>query len=144
MPNTDPVSLHRFLNAQADVYSVALAELCAGLKESHWMWFIFPQLAGLGFSDTARRYALCGLDEARCYLAHPALGPRLVECSRALLQHTDLTANQILGCPDDVKLRSSMTLFRLANPDFPEFGKVLDQFYGGLDDPKTLDLLEVR
>jgi uncharacterized protein (DUF1810 family) len=134
------VSLQRFVDAQAGVYPVALAELTAGRKRSHWMWFVFPQLAGLGSSATAQRYAIRDLDEARAYLAHPVLGPRLVEAATALLGVEGRSAGQILGHPDDLKLRSSMTLFAAAADDPGVFRAVLDRYYDG-PDQRTLDLL---
>ena len=131
----------RFVTAQADVYDTALGELRAGDKRSHWMWFVFPQLAGLGSSPAAQRYAINDLDEARAYLAHPVLGPRLIEASRALLGLQGRSATQILGHPDDLKLRSSMTLFARAAADPEVFEAVLDRYYGG-PDPRTLELLD--
>ncbi|GAB7038805.1 MULTISPECIES: DUF1810 domain-containing protein [Catenuloplanes] len=133
--------LHRFVDAQEGVHERALSELTAGDKRSHWMWFVFPQLAGLGRSDTARRYALASLDEARDYLAHPVLGARLRECTRAVLAVRDRTAEQILGGVDAQKLRSSMTLFALAAPDETLFREVLDRYYDGAPDPLTEELL---
>lgn len=134
----DPLS--RFVDAQSHSYETALAELKSGRKRSHWMWFIFPQLAGLGRSATARFYGIADLDEARAYLAHPVLGPRLVECARAVLAHEGQSAEAILGCVDALKLRSSATLFREAGGE-PEFQQVLDRFYGGKPCPITLEAL---
>jgi uncharacterized protein (DUF1810 family) len=134
------VSLDRFVEAQAGTYDTALAELSAGRKRTHWMWFVLPQLAGLGSSPAARRYAIAGLGEAREYLAHPVLGPRLAEAARALLGVEGRSAGQILGHPDDLKLRSSMTLFAEAADDPGLFRAVLDKYYDGLD-PRTLELL---
>ena len=126
-----PHPLQRFLDAQAAIYPEALAELRAGRKRSHWMWFVFPQVAGLGSSATARRYAIGSRAEAAAYLAHPILGARLRECAAALLGVHDRTAEQILGSPDDLKLRSSMTLFAaLAEPGNP-FAAVLARYYAG-------------
>ncbi|GAA3960457.1 DUF1810 domain-containing protein [Actinoplanes auranticolor] len=133
--------LARFVSAQQDVYEQALAELTAGSKRSHWMWFVFPQIAGLGRTATAQRYAIADLVEARAYLAHPVLGPRLAECARALLGVPGRTATQILGTPDDLKLRSSMTLFAHAADDPAVFRAVLDRYYGGEDDPATVQRL---
>jgi uncharacterized protein (DUF1810 family) len=133
--------LERFVAAQRDVHAGALAELRAGSKRGHWMWFVFPQIAGLGRTDTAQRYAIADLAEARAYLAHPVLGPRLVECAQALLSVEGRTANQILGTPDDLKLRSSMTLFEHAAEDATVFRAVLDRYYGGEDDPLTVQRL---
>jgi uncharacterized protein (DUF1810 family) len=132
--------LDRFLDAQDGVYDDALAELTAGRKRTHWMWFIFPQIAGLGFSPTAQLYAIDSLDEARAYLAHPVLGPRLRECAQALLTVQGRSAREILGYPDDLKLRSSMTLFARAADDPELFQAVLDRYYDG-PDPRTLKLL---
>jgi uncharacterized protein (DUF1810 family) len=132
--------LSRFVSAQAAVYPEALAELKEGRKRTHWMWFVFPQIAGLGVSPTARRYAIRSLDEARAYLAHPVLGPRLEECARAVLGVDGKTAEDIFGYPDDLKLRSSMTLFARAANDPGVFQAVLDRYYDG-PDSKTLDLL---
>jgi uncharacterized protein (DUF1810 family) len=134
------VSLERFVQAQEGVYDTALAELRSGSKRTHWMWFVFPQVAGLGHSATAQRYAIASLAEARDYLAHPVLGPRLTEAARALLAVPGRTAGQILGHPDDLKLRSSMTLFAAAADDPAVFQAVLDRYYDG-PDPATLRLL---
>ena len=136
--------MQRFLTAQEPIYSTALAELVAGRKESHWMWFIFPQIVGLGFSAMAQRYAIASLDEAREYLAHPILGKRLEECTKAVLKHPDRSANDIFGWPDDLKFRSSMTLFHRAAPDNPLFKKALETFYGGAEDPNTVERLRGR
>ena len=132
--------LDRFVSAQAGVYADALAELKAGRKRTHWMWFIFPQIAGLGFSPAAQRYAIASLDEARAYLAHPVLGPRLRECAQTLLAVDGMSAREILGYPDDLKLRSSMTLFARAADDPDVFEAVLDRYYDG-PDPRTLERL---
>jgi uncharacterized protein (DUF1810 family) len=132
--------LDRFVDAQDGVHDEALAELRAGRKRTHWMWFVFPQLAGLGSSPTARRYALGSLAEARAYLAHPVLGPRLIAAAEAVLTVPDRSAAEILGYPDDLKLRSSMTLFARAADDPAPFQAVLDRFYDG-PDPRTLELL---
>ncbi|MET0419750.1 MAG: DUF1810 domain-containing protein [Actinoplanes sp.] len=130
--------LGRFVEAQDGVYESARAEIVAGSKRTHWMWFVFPQLAGLGSSPTAQRYAISGLAEARDYLAHPVLGPRLRECAE-ILSTAERSAAQIFGYPDDLKLRSSMTLFAAADPDGP-YGRVLEHLYDG-PDQRTLDLL---
>jgi uncharacterized protein (DUF1810 family) len=138
----DPYQLDRFVAAQADgVHTQALEELRAGHKASHWMWFVFPQVAGLGSSPTSQRYAIGSLGEARAYLDHPVLGPRLVECARAVLSHPDRTARQIMGSPDDAKLRSSMTLFARAAEAEPVFHEVLDTFFAGEPDRRTEDFL---
>jgi uncharacterized protein (DUF1810 family) len=139
----DPFDLARFVRAQDDgVYQRALAELLAGRKSSHWMWFVFPQLAGLGHSPTAQFYAIGSLAEARAYLAHPALGPRLVRCAAALRDlDGQRSAERILGGIDAAKLRSSMTLFARAAPDEPVFAAVLERYFGGVPDPATDALL---
>ena len=133
--------LERFVQAQAPVYAQAQAELRAGRKTSHWMWFVFPQLAGLGASPMARRYAIASLDEARAYLAHPVLGPRLRECSALVLQARESDIHRIFGSPDDLKFGSCMTLFQRAAPHEPVFGACLDRFFGGRPDAGTLALL---
>ena len=138
---SDPFDLQRFVDAQAGTYDRALAELHAGAKRSHWMWFVFPQVAGLGRSGMAQRYAIGGLDEARAYLAHPVLGPRLVECAQALVDLSGRSAEQVFGPVDAVKLRSSMTLFAAAGPDEPVFRAVLDRFFGGEGDEATTSRL---
>ena len=131
--------LHRFEEAQeaGDTYRAALSELRAGRKVSHWMWFVFPQIAGLGHSSMAQRYAISSLSEARAYLEHPVLGPRLIESARVLTELTGRSAQEILGPTDAMKLRSSMTLFARAAPDEAVFGRVLDQYFGGVPDPAT-------
>ena len=139
---TTNANLNRFLDAQDGDYARALAEIKRGRKQSHWMWYIFPQLAGLGFSETARFYSINDLAEARAYLQHPILGPRLIEISTALLHHQGKTANQILGSPDDLKLRSSMTLFGLVENADPVFQAVLAHYFDGAPDPKTLALVK--
>lgn len=135
----DPYDLGRFITAQdtGGTFAAALAELRAGRKTGHWIWFIFPQIAGLGQSSISRRYAISSLDEARAFLRHPVLGPRLIECTRAVSQTQGRTAEQIFGGIDAVKLRSSMTLFARADPDEQVFGEVLDKFYAGTPDPAT-------
>lgn len=137
------MDLERFVSAQdaGGTYDRALGELRAGRKTSHWMWFVFPQVAGLGRSDTARAYALHGLDEARAYLAHDVLGPRLRECCRALLDIECVSADEVLGGVDAMKLRSSMTLFARADPSDPVFPEVLARFFGGREDGRTVALL---
>ncbi|MCM2307825.1 MAG: DUF1810 domain-containing protein [Sulfuritalea sp.] len=137
----DPFDLNRFLRAQADVYSIALAELKAGCKRSHWMWFVFPQIDGLGFSETTRRYSIKSLDEARAYLAHPVLGMRLVACTETLLALEGRSARQIFGRPDDMKLQSSMTLFARISPAASGFSAVLDRYFGGVRDQRTVELI---
>lgn len=141
MPS-DRFDLDRFVAAQAPVYATALAELRAGAKRTHWMWFVFPQIAGLGRSATAQLYALGSLAEARAYLGHPVLGPRLRECAQAVLAVAGRSAHAIFGSPDDLKFHSSMTLFSLAAPDDALFAACLDQYFGGARDAATLDLTE--
>lgn len=143
MPPADPFDLNRFVQAQAEDYEQALREITAGRKVSHWMWYVFPQLDGLGFSPMAKRYAIKSLDEARAYLAHPLLGPRLVACAEAALTVDGRTATQIFGTPDDLKLKSSATLFSAATPPGSVFERVLAKFYGGQPDERTLELLGV-
>ena len=133
--------LQRFLDGQSRNYEAALAELNAGRKRSHWMWYVFPQIAGLGHSSTAQFYAIRDLQEARSYLQHPILGPRLRACCEALLQQEGLSAHEIMGSPDDLKLRSSMTLFAEAAPKEALFRQVLDKYYQGNPDSRTLDIL---
>ena len=139
MTAAEGYDLRRFVAAQdaGGAYRRAVAELSAGRKTGHWMWFVFPQIAGLGFSHTSRMYAIKSLAEARAYLRHPVLGQRLAECARLLTQHAGRTAEQIFGDIDATKLRSSMTLFRYADPGQPVFGQVLDQYFGGQADPLT-------
>ena len=133
--------LERFVDAQAAVYDQVRSELSAGRKSSHWMWFIFPQLRGLGRSGMAQLYGIADLAEAKALLDHPVLGPRLIECARLVLAVHGRTVQQIFGSPDDLKLRSCMTLFELAAPEEPVFGEVLDCYYGGVRDQATLDLV---
>ena len=137
----DPFELRRFLDAQGSVWNNVVAELSAGDKRSHWMWFVFPQLHGLGTSAMARRYAISGLVEARAYLDHRTLGPRLRACSAQLLEHRARSARDILGSPDDVKLRSSMTLFERAAPGVAVFADVLEAFCDGQRDMRTVATL---
>lgn len=137
----DPYDLDRFVRAQEAAYPAALAELRSGAKRGHWIWFVFPQLRGLGRSPTAQRYGIASAAEAKAYLAHPVLGPRLRECARALAAHGGRPISEIVGHPDDLKVRSSMTLFVHADDDTAEFGDVLAAFYDGAQDPATLELL---
>lgn len=137
----DPYDLERFLKAQESSYERALAEIRDGEKVSHWMWYIFPQIEGLGSSSTARRYAIKSLEEARAYLDHPALGPRLKTCAEAALAVEGRSAWAIFGSPDDLKLRSSATLFSLVSPPGSVFHRLLDKYFGGEPDHKTLALL---
>lgn len=134
-------TLTRFIDAQVGDYEQALAEIKQGRKRSHWMWYIFPQLNGLGFSDMARVYGIRDRAEAAAYLAHLVLGPRLVEISQALLTIEGSSASQVMGSPDDLKLRSSMTLFSAVDGADPVFQAVLDKFFGGKPDAKTLTML---
>jgi uncharacterized protein (DUF1810 family) len=134
-------NLQRFLDAQRADYPAALAEVTAGRKRSHWMWYIFPQLRGLGFSDMAHRYGIADAAEAAAYLAHSMLGARLLEIARALLALPGSNATAIMGSPDDMKLRSSMTLFAQVPGADAVFQAVLDKFFGGAPDAKTLQLL---
>jgi uncharacterized protein (DUF1810 family) len=135
--------LERFVDAQAAVHDHVRSELAAGRKTSHWMWFIFPQLRGLGRSSMAQHYGIADLAEARAFLDHPVLGPRLIECARLVLAVRGRTVQQIFGSPDDLKLRSCMTLFELAAPEESVFGEVLDRYYEGVRDQATLDLVGV-
>ena len=139
----DTSQLSRFVAAQDDsgTYAAALRELRAGRKTTHWMWFVFPQVAGLGRSATAHHFALADLDEAKAYAAHPVLGPRLRECAQALLEQPETDAVAVLGEVDAGKLRSSMTLFAAAAPDEPVFPAVLDRFFGGERDEATTSRL---
>jgi uncharacterized protein (DUF1810 family) len=135
---TDPFNLQRFVDAQAPVYPQVVGELGAGRKQSHWMWFVFPQIAGLGLSPTSVFFAISSLDEANAYMAHPILGPRLIECAGLVLAAKGRTARQIFGAVDEMKFRSSMTLFRRAAPEVAAFGACLDEFFAGEADPATL------
>ena len=132
--------LNRFTQAHQSDFDRALQEIRNGRKESHWMWYIFPQIQGLGFSSTAQYYAIRDLQEAKDYLQHPVLGPRLKEISSALLELEGLSASEIFGYPDDLKLRSSMTLFRMADLDCPIFLEVLEKYYNGEPDFRTVEL----
>ena len=134
--------LDRFVKAQAYDYDAALREIRSGRKRSHWMWYIFPQLQGLGFSSTAQYYGIRDLEEAKAYIAHPVLGPRLKEISEALLGLDTRDPSAVMGYPDDLKLRSCMTLFELAAPEQPVFGHVLEKYYAGRRDSRTLELLK--
>ncbi|MBQ3701225.1 MAG: DUF1810 domain-containing protein [Oscillospiraceae bacterium] len=134
--------LDRFVKAQAYDYDAALREIRSGRKRSHWMWYIFPQLQGLGFSSTAQYYGIRDLEEAKAYMAHPVLGPRLTEISEALLGLDTCDPSAVMGYPDDLKLRSCMTLFEQAAPEQPVFGRVLEKYYAGRRDGRTLELLK--
>jgi uncharacterized protein (DUF1810 family) len=134
---SDPHDLQRFVTAQEGVQESAVAQLRAGRKTGHWMWFVFPQVAGLGRSAMSERYAIASLDEARAYLAHPVLGPRLAECARILIDLGGHDAEEIFGGIDAIKLRSSMTLFARASEEDSIYCAVLDQYFGGEADPQT-------
>lgn len=138
----DPHDLQRFLDAQALIYRQARAELAAGAKRSHWMWFVFPQLRGLGRSATAQHYGLASRAEAEAYWRHPVLGPRLKECTELVLAVPGRSATQIFGLPDDLKFRSSMTLFAQVAPQEPAFRRALEQYFDGQPDARTLGLLQ--
>lgn len=139
--SSDPHDLGRFVTAQSANYEGALAEIRAGRKRSHWMWYVFPQLTGLGHSATARFYGIDSLDEARAYLAHPVLGPRLLTIARAVVDSPVPSATALLGTPDDLKLRSCATLFARARPSEPVFAQVLAKYFDGRPDPRTIALL---
>jgi uncharacterized protein (DUF1810 family) len=137
----DPFDLERFVQAQDAVMDDVRRELRAGRKRTHWMWFVFPQLRALGRSATAQHYGISSLAEARAYMAHPVLGPRLTECAELVLAVQGRSAHDIFGSPDDMKLRSCMTLFATAAPDTPTFNTVIAQYYGGAPDERTTELL---
>ena len=138
----DPFGIARFLAAQDPIYADALGEIRAGHKRTHWMWFVFPQAIGLGTSHTAQHYAIRSMDEARAYLAHPTLGHRLRECTETLLRVRGKSASEIFGYTDDVKLRSSMTLFASVAEEDSVFEEVLQRYFGGKPDPLTLQFIE--
>jgi uncharacterized protein (DUF1810 family) len=138
----DPFHLDRFIAAQHNVYDSALKEVQQGQKRSHWMWFIFPQLLGLGSSQMATKYGISGLAEAKAYLTHPVLGSRLIVITEALLNVKDRSASDIFGYPDNLKLHSSLTLFDAASEHGNIFAKAIDQFFDGRRDPKTLTMLK--
>jgi uncharacterized protein (DUF1810 family) len=140
--SNDPHDLQRFVEAQEPVIHTVKKELRAGRKQTHWIWFVFPQFAGLGSSDMSRRYAISSREEATAYLAHPILGPRLRECTELVNGHEERSANDIFGSPDDLKFRSSMTLFDAVADDPTPFRTALQQYYEGEPDSKTLQLLE--
>lgn len=141
---TDNNELIKFLDAQNQVYLKALSEIKNGKKETHWMWYIFPQIKGLGFSETAKHYEIKDLNEATAYLQHPILGKHLIEISEEVFNLKGKTARQIFGTPDDMKLRSCMTLFANVKNAHPVFQKVLDQYFDGLADDRTLQLLMIN
>jgi uncharacterized protein (DUF1810 family) len=134
-------NLERFVNAQQTQYNTALAEIKNGRKRTHWMWYIFPQIQGLGFSETSKRYAIKSLDEAEAYIKHPILGQRLIEISQALLLLKTDDANAVFGSPDDMKLKSSMTLFASLPDAYPVFQSVLEKYFNGKMDTQTLRLI---
>jgi uncharacterized protein (DUF1810 family) len=137
---TDPFDLERFVRAQNPVFRAIQGELAAGRKQSHWMWFIFPQIAGLGFSAMSQRYAIGSRAEAEAFLAHPILGPRLIDCTRLVLAVEGRSINAILGAPDDAKFHSSMTLFGAVS-DEPIFGQAIARYFAGVPDDATLEIL---
>ena len=139
--NTDSFNLERFVTAQAPVFDTVLRELEGGHKQSHWMWFVFPQLRGLGHSATAQFYGIASLDEAQAYLEHPLLGPRLVRCTEAVLASRTASLRELFGSPDDLKFCSSVTLFSLAAPDDDLFQRALGRWCGGQPDENTRRLL---
>ena len=136
---TDPYDLKRFVDAQAHDYSQALEEIQAGRKRSHWMWYIFPQIDGLGFSATTKRYAIKSVDEAKAYLAHPILGPRLIEIAEAAVSVEGRTAIEVFGSPDDLKLKSCATLFSHVTPPDSIFARLLDKYFQGERDHQTIE-----
>jgi uncharacterized protein (DUF1810 family) len=142
MGGGDPFRLSRFVEAQDRIYDRVLAELNSGRKSSHWMWFVFPQIEGLGFSSTTRYYSIKSLEEARRYLDHPVLGKRLRECAETILALEGLSASSIFGYPDDMKLKSSMTLFASAAEPHSVFTRVLEKYFQGNRDERTISLLE--
>jgi uncharacterized protein (DUF1810 family) len=137
----DPYDLDRFVQAQRDDYEQALAEITNCRKQSHWMWYIFPQFDGLGFSSTSKRYAIRSVAEAKAYLAHPVLGPRLTECAEAVMRVAGRSALEVFGSPDDMKLRSCATLFAQVSPSGSVFDRLLGKYFQGEADDKTLRLL---
>ena len=141
--SSDPFNLDRFVQAQEDDYEQALAEIRSGRKRSHWMWYIFPQIDGLGFSSTSRRYAIKSVAEAEAYLSHPVLGPRLVGCAEAVLSVEGRSALEIFGSPDEMKLRSCATLFASVAPAGSVFDRLIDKYFQGRRDDKTLRLLGI-
>ena len=137
----DPYNLERFVSAQDRIYPEVVSELRVGYKTSHWMWFVFPQIRGLGRSPVSLKYAICSREEAVAYLHHPVLGPRLKECTRLVLEVEGRSAEEIFGSPDDMKFRSSMTLFAEVSPDDDIFARSLQQYFDGAPDQLTLDRL---
>lgn len=144
MNSSDPYNLNRFLDAQNGIYERVTSELRAGQKSSHWMWFIFPQIRGLGHTETSIFFAISSFQEAEAYLEHPMLGPRLRECCELLMQIEGRSISQIFGSPDDLKLRSSMTLFAQTSGQNALFKDVLQRYFDGRVDPRTLELLGAK
>ena len=140
----DPYDLNRFVRAHDDDYERALAEIVSGRKRTHWMWYIFPQIDGLAFSSTSKRYAIKSVEEARAYLEHPILGPRLLECAEAVVRLEGRSAAEIFGSPDDLKLSSCATLFASVLPPGSVFTRLLAKYYGGERDGKTMHLLGIE
>jgi len=140
-PDRDPYNLERFASAQQAIYPQVVSELRAGYKTSHWMWFVFPQIRGLGRSPISLEYAISSRQEAAAYLQHPILGPRLKECTQLVLDVENRSAEEIFGSPDDLKFRSSMTLFAQVSPDDDIFARALQQYFNGVQDQLTLDRL---
>ncbi|MBS0571022.1 MAG: DUF1810 domain-containing protein [Proteobacteria bacterium] len=140
----DSRDLNRFVRAQAGVYDIALAEIADGQKSSHWMWFIFPQIDGLGLSATSKYFAIKSVDEARAYLRHPVLGPRLIECAEAALRVDGLSAEEIFGSPDDMKLRSCATLFAAVSLPGSVFERLLGKYFTGHRDERTIRLIAAQ
>jgi uncharacterized protein (DUF1810 family) len=138
------INLQRFVDAQQSDYSLALSEIKNGKKRSHWMWYIFPQILGLGSSETSRFYAIKSMNEAEAFLRHPLLGKRLIEICNALVQLSRNDAREIFGSPDDLKLQSSMTLFSILPEADPVFNKVLEKFFNGKKDKKTIDIISAE
>ena len=141
MTLNDPYGLSRFIEAQDTDYEQALAEIRSGRKRSHWMWYVFPQFTGLGSSPTSSHYAIKSRDEAEAYLSHPILGRRLVECAEAVVQIRDRSALEVFGSPDDMKLRSSATLFASLSPEGSVFHRLIDQHFDGRRDDRTIELM---
>ncbi|TAN69461.1 MAG: DUF1810 domain-containing protein [Methylobacter sp.] len=141
MMNANPLDLSRFTNAQESIYDSVLTELTNGRKRSHWMWYIFPQIDGLGHSSTSKHYAIKSMEEARQYLNHPVLGKRLLECAEAVFAIEGRSISEIFGCPDDMKLKSSMTLFACVAEPYSVFVRILEKYFNGVHDSLTLRLL---
>ncbi|MFI5453896.1 MAG: DUF1810 domain-containing protein [Isosphaerales bacterium] len=139
----DPYDLGRFLRSQDHDYQQALSEIISGRKRTHWMWYIFPQIDGLAFSSTSKHYSIKSVEEAKAYLGHPVLGPRLLECAEAVAGVEGRSATEIFGSPDDLKLRSCATLFACVSPPGSVFDRLLEKYYGGRRDGKTLRLLAI-